>query len=258
MAGGRRGGGGVARSLGGPRKDAWGRPGVGTLGRPGVGTLGRPGVLPSCGTAGAARPVWCRLDMVPPIGGAVHGGTVLPGGNGAGLHGACNWRRGFGPARFPGGAVPWGLRGAGRGGMSKNSLLAWMAWAGAGGVIGGVIRGVIGGVIRGVIGGGLWGTAPEERCLGVRRRGERRGVWGYGAVERRLGVRRRGAGNGVLGIAWLAPGKRWMQGQACLVAALGKRCLGNGAGGTVSGRNSGRSKCGFGFSRIVSTGFQYR
>ena len=110
LAGGRREGGGVARSPGGPRKDAWGRPGVGAL--------GRPGVLPSCGTAGAARPVWCRLgmvpprygvaywwrdswrrgswrlgvagrercraawcrlDMVPPIGGAVHGGTVSGG-----------------------------------------------------------------------------------------------------------------------------------------------------------------------------------
>ena len=93
-----------------------------TLGRPCVGTLGRPGVLPSCGTAGAARPAWCRLDMVPPIGGAVHGGTVLPGECGpagmvsaiagavsgrrgvagrmrAGRYGAAYWRHGFGPAR---------------------------------------------------------------------------------------------------------------------------------------------------------------
>ena len=170
-----------------------------TLGRPSVGTLGRPGVLPSCGTAGAARPAWCRPGMVPPRYGAAywrHGswrrGSWRHGVAGrmrAGLDmvpaigGAVSGRRGSLAARFPSDAVPWGLCGAGRGDMSKNSLLAWMTRAGAGGVIG----------------GGLWKTVSGERGLGVRRWGNGVGVRGTGPEERYLGVRRRGAGNGAGG-----------------------------------------------------------
>ena len=172
---------------------------VGTLGRPGVGAPGRPGVLPSCGTAGAARPVWCRLGMVPPIGGAVHGGTVLPGGCGpawiwclqleARFRADPSWCRAAWclqlEARFPGGAVPW-RRGsgdcAGPGEGACQKTVCWPGWLGrAPGVLLGALLGAASGE-RGL----------EERCLG----------------ERRLGVRRRGAGNG----AWK-----------------------NGAGGTASG-----------------------
>ena len=179
-----------------------------------VGTPGRPGVLPSCGTAGAARPVWCRLGMVPPGYGAAYW-----------RHGSWrrgSWRRGVAgrercraawclqlEARFRagavhGGAVPGTARGRERG-MSKNSLLAWMARAG--------VRGRYWGR---PLENGVWGTGPGN---------------GVGGTAPGCGERGRRNGVGVLGVAWLAPGKRWMQGQACLVAALGKRCLGNGAGG---------------------------
>ena len=201
-AGGRRGG-GVARLLREPRKDAW----------------GRPGVLPSCGTAGAARPAWCRLGMVPPGYGAAywrHGswrrGSWRHGVAGrmrAGLHGACNWRRGSLAARFP------GLCGAGRGGMSKNSLLAWMTRAGAGsvwrnGVWGMGERGRGNGI--GGTASGCWGLPGWRRgsggCRGRRvwwrplengawkNRVWKNGAWGCGVgvrgtgpEERRLGVR---------------------------------------------------------------------
>ena len=156
-AGGRRGGGGVARLLREPRKDAW----------------GRPGVLPSCGTAGAARPAWCRLGMVPPGYGAAywrHGswrrGSWRHGVAGrmrAGLHGACNWRRGSLAARFP------GLCGAGRGGMSKNSLLAWMTRAGAGSVWR----------------NGVWGMGERGRGNGIG--GTASGCWGLPGWRRGSG-----------------------------------------------------------------------
>ena len=160
FAGGKSGG-GVARLLREPRKDAWGRLGVGTL--------GRPGVLPSCGTAGAARPAWCRLGMVPPIGGAVHGGTVLPGGNGAGLHGTCNWRRGSLAARFPSGAVPGTARGRERGHVKKQSV----GLDDPGGRPGALL-GALSGALLGALSGALLGAASGER-------GRRNGVWGCGA-----------------------------------------------------------------------------
>ena len=144
-----------------------------------VGAPGRLGVLPSCGTAGAARLVWCRLGMVPPIGGtvhggAVHGGTVLPGGCGP----AWIWCLQL-EARFRAGAVPW-RRGsgdcAGPGEGACQKTVCWPGWLG--------------------------------RAPGCGERGRRNGVWGCGAgvrgtgpEERRLGVRRRGAGNGAGGTA---------------------------------------------------------
>ena len=115
-------------------------------------------------------------------------------------------------ARFPGGAVPGTVRGRERGHVKKQSVGLDDP-------------------------GGRRGRLEERRL-------------GYGGTG--PGERYRGNGVGVLGIAWLAPGKRWMQGQACLVAASGKRGLeeqgleerglgvrrrdaGNGAGGTASG-----------------------
>ena len=200
-------------------------------------TLRRPGVPPSCGTAGAARPVWCRLDMVPPTGGAVHGGTVLPGGCGLAcmvpaIGGAVSGRRGsLGTVRFR------GLCGPGRGGMSKNSLLAWMTRADVRGrywgrpLGNGVWKNGAGGTASGC--GGLPGwRRGSGGCRGRRvwRRSLENGVWGTasgcGVWERKAGaeaeypskdagkLKRNGAAR-----------KQGMQG---VVAA--KRCRGNAAG----------------------------
>ena len=167
------------------------------------------------------------------------------------MHGACNWRRGFGPARFPGGAVLGGaVPGTARGrerGMSKNSLLAWMAWAG--------VRGRYWGRYWGC-GAGVRGTGPEERRLGVRRRGAGDCLAGAGeAVDAGAGVS--GGGLWKTGPGGTAPGCG-ERGRRNDVWECGAGVRGMGPRRTASGRNSGRSKCGFGFSRIVSTGFQYR
>ena len=109
-----------------------------------------------------------------------------------GLYGACNcrcgsWRRGSLAARFR------GLRGAGGGACQKT--VCWPGWLGRAPGCGerGRRNGVWG------CGAGVRGTGPEERRLGVRRRGNGVGVRGTGPEERRLGVRRRGAGNGAGG-----------------------------------------------------------
>ena len=180
--------------------------------------------------------------MVPLIGGtvhggAVHGGTVLPGGCGPAWIWCLQLEARFRAGAVNGGAVPGTARGRERG-ISKNSLLAWMTRAGAGGVIG----------------GGLGGTGPRGAALGERRRGAgngawKNGVWGCGVgvrgtgpgrtgsggaasgcgerglEERGLGVRRRGAGNG----AW----KNGVWG--CGVGVRGTGPGRTGSGGAASG-----------------------
>ena len=154
-------------------------------GRWGVPVSGRQGVPVCCRPAGRQAPpgrhgaawVWCRLGMVPPIGGtvhggAVHGGTVLPGGCGlacmvpaiAGVvpGGAVSGRRGSLATRFLGDCA-----GPGEGHVKKQSV----GLDGSGGRP-----------------GALLGAASGKRCLGNGAGGN--GVWG---------ARRRGAGNGAGG-----------------------------------------------------------
>ena len=120
---------------------------------------------------------------------------MVPPGYGAAYWRRGSWRHGVAgrercraawclqlEARFPGGAVSgWrgslaarfrGLCGAGRGGMSKNSLLAWMTRAGA----------------------GVRGTGPGRTGPGERRRGAGNGAWGNG-----VGVRGTGYGGAASG-----------------------------------------------------------
>ena len=85
---------------------------------------------------------------------------------------------------------------------------------------------------RGLCGPGRGGMSKNSLLVWMTRAGRsgerylgngawKNGVWGNGV--------------GVLGVAWLAPGKRWMQGQACLVAASGERDLEERVGGTAPG-----------------------
>ena len=179
----------------------------------------------------------CRpAGMVPPGYGAAYWrrGSWRHGVAGrmrVGLYGACNWRRGFGPARFPGDcAVPGTVRARERGHVKKQS---------------------VGLDDPGGRSGALLGAASGERGLEERGRGNGVGVrgiawlapgkrWmqGQACLVAVSGKRCLGNGVGVRGIAWLAPGKRWMQGQACLAAVSGKRCLGNGVGVRGMGKES--------------------
>ena len=154
-------------------------------------------------------------------------------------------------ARFRAGAVPGTVRGRERG-MSKNSLLAWMARAGVRGRYwgrpleergrGGTVSGgaAPGCGERGPGGTASGGAAPGcgergrgERCLGARRRGAGNG----GRGERCLGARRRGAGNGAwkngAGVRGTGPG-------GTVSGGARRRGAGNGAGGNgVWGRGAG-------------------
>ena len=183
--------------------------------------------------ADAGRAVWCRLGMVPPIGGAVHGGTVLPGGCGlacmvpaiAGVvpGGAVPGRRGSGDCAGPGegacqktvcwpgwlGRASGGVRGNGVWGTGSGRMVSGERCPGTGDCLAGAGEAVDAGA--GVSGGGLWGTGPGRTgsggaASGCGERGRGNGVWGCGVGvrgtgpgERCLGVRRRGAGNGAGG-----------------------------------------------------------
>ena len=233
-----------------------------------VGTLGRPGLLPSCGTAGAARPVWCRLDMVPPIGGAVHGGTVLPGGCGlacmvpaiAGVvpGGAVSGRRGSGDCAGPGeghvkkqsvgldgsGGRPGALLGAasgrtGPGGTVSGGRGAGVRGTGPGGTVSGGrgagVRGTgPGGTVSGGRGAGVRGTGPGGTVSGGRGAGVR-GTGPGGTVSGGRGAGVRGTGPGGTVSGGRGAGVRGTGPGGTVSGGRGAGVRGTGPGGTVSG-----------------------
>ena len=186
----------------GTSQGRWGRPGV-TLGRPGVGTLGRPGVLPSCGTAGAARPVWCRLLA------ARFMAARCCRADAGWLVWCLQLEARFGPARF-GDAVPGTVRGPGEGACQKT--VCWPGWLGR--------------ASGGVIGGGLWGARRR-----VRGTGPGSGRTGPGERRRGAGDCLAGAGEAVDAGAGVSGGGLWKTGPGgaapgCGVWGLEERGLG--------------------------------